>query len=115
MIIIENTREKKSILDIHVVYRAVRIYLEVGGGGATYQLSLTVNCLHANWSWLLLPRFFKTFILVKRGGGDVGRSPHGMFWLFVFVFVDERCYNLKFPNFSFVGDGSFQIWTIGIF
>ena len=25
-----------------------------GGGGATYQLGLTVNCLHASWSWLLL-------------------------------------------------------------
>ena len=51
--------------------RAVGTYLE-GGGGATYQLGLTVNCLHANWSWLLLPRFFKIFILVKKRGGGAG-------------------------------------------
>ena len=38
-------------------------------GRPTYQLGLTVNCLHANWSWLLLPRFFKIFILVEKVGG----------------------------------------------
>ena len=48
------------------------IFGSVGGG--TYQLGLTVNCLHANWSWLLLPRFFKIFILVKKSGGG-GHCP----------------------------------------
>ena len=39
-------------------------------GGETYQLGLTVNCLHANWSW-----FFKIFILVKKWGGGGGHGP----------------------------------------
>ena len=48
-------------------------------GGATYQLGLTVGL---NCSWLLLPRFFKIFILVKKcvcvwGGGDCPLGSYG--------------------------------------
>ena len=43
----------------------------------TYQLGLTLSYLHANWSWLLLPQFFK--IWVKKWGGHA--PPPGSYGL----------------------------------